>query len=201
MLGRQLFMCLNLDCFCWVSTLAYPNLFGTYRLCCCCCCIGLSSSLLVLLFAWCDFKILVCLIQAAFRLLVGAGYQTLQSLLLDFCKWIPSPKLLDALLNMLVDGTFDINEKTTIKVRNAMFLEATESLYIYLICFTKLYPLLLHSGILLPDICYLILLYFSSEWRCDYAITKCSAKGPSVPPYFPLCLRARMRCVDTYMCL
>ena len=25
---RQLFTCLNLDCFCWVSTLAYPNLFG-----------------------------------------------------------------------------------------------------------------------------------------------------------------------------
>ena len=23
---------------CWVSTLAYPNLFGTKRLCCCCCC-------------------------------------------------------------------------------------------------------------------------------------------------------------------
>ena len=22
-------ICLNLDCFCWVSTLAYPNLFGT----------------------------------------------------------------------------------------------------------------------------------------------------------------------------
>uniref|UniRef100_K3YP63 BEACH domain-containing protein B n=1 Tax=Setaria italica TaxID=4555 RepID=K3YP63_SETIT len=53
--------------------------------------------------------------KAAFRLLVGAGYQTLQSLLLDFCKWIPSPKLLDALLDMLVDGAFDINEKTTIK--------------------------------------------------------------------------------------
>ena len=86
-------------------------------------------------------------------MLVGAGYQTLQSLLLDFCKWIPSPKLLDALLDMLVDGTFDINEKTTIKVRNAMFLELTESLYIYLICVTKLYPLLLHSATryLLPD--------------------------------------------------
>ncbi|CAD6251786.1 unnamed protein product [Miscanthus lutarioriparius] len=60
--------------------------------------------------------------KAAFRLLVGAGYQTLQSLLLDFCKWIPSPKLLDALLNMLVDGTFDINEKTTIKNEDVIML-------------------------------------------------------------------------------
>lgn len=55
-------------------------------------------------------------------MLVGAGYETLQSLLLDFCKWIPSPKLLDALLDMLVDGAFDINEKTTIKVGNGMIL-------------------------------------------------------------------------------
>jgi hypothetical protein len=49
-------------------------------------------------------------------MLVGVGYQTLQSLLLDFCKWLPSRKLLDALLGMLVDGTFEIDEKTTIKV-------------------------------------------------------------------------------------
>ncbi|KAG0531834.1 hypothetical protein BDA96_04G056200 [Sorghum bicolor] len=61
-------------------------------------------------------------LKAAFRLLVGAGYQTLQSLLLDFCKWIPSPKLLDALLDMLVDGTFDINEKTTIKNEDVIML-------------------------------------------------------------------------------
>ncbi|XP_023157987.1 BEACH domain-containing protein B isoform X1 [Zea mays] len=60
--------------------------------------------------------------KAAFRLLVGAGYQTLQSLLLDFCKWIPSPKLLDALLDMLVDGTFDINEKATIKNEDVIML-------------------------------------------------------------------------------
>ncbi|RLM79604.1 BEACH domain-containing protein B [Panicum miliaceum] len=60
--------------------------------------------------------------KAAFRLLVGAGYQTLQSLLLDFCKWIPSPKLLDALLDMLVDGAFDINEKTTIKNEDVIML-------------------------------------------------------------------------------
>ncbi|RLN08296.1 BEACH domain-containing protein B [Panicum miliaceum] len=60
--------------------------------------------------------------KAAFRLLVGPGYQTLQSLLLDFCKWIPSPKLLDALLDMLVDGAFDINEKTTIKNEDVIML-------------------------------------------------------------------------------
>ncbi len=58
------------------------------------------------------------LIQASFRMLVGVGYQTLQSLLLDFCKWLPSQKLLDAILGMLVDGTFDKNEETTIKVSN-----------------------------------------------------------------------------------
>ncbi|KAL6888469.1 hypothetical protein ACP4OV_009495 [Aristida adscensionis] len=60
--------------------------------------------------------------KAAFRMLVGAGYQTLQSLLLDFCKWVPSRNLLDALLGMLVDGTFDINEKTTIKNEDVIIL-------------------------------------------------------------------------------
>ncbi|KAL6629117.1 hypothetical protein ACP70R_028882 [Stipagrostis hirtigluma subsp. patula] len=60
--------------------------------------------------------------KAAFRMLVGAGYQTLQSLLLDFCKWVPSNKLLDALLGMLVDGTFDISEKTTIKNEDVIML-------------------------------------------------------------------------------
>ena len=48
-------------------------------------------------------------------MLVGAGYQTLQSLLLDYYRWLPSERLLDALLSMLVDGKFEINEKTTIK--------------------------------------------------------------------------------------
>ena len=48
-------------------------------------------------------------------MLVGAGYQTLQSLLFDYYKWLPSERLLDALLGMLVDGKFEINEKTTIK--------------------------------------------------------------------------------------
>uniref|UniRef100_A0A453NEU5 Neurobeachin alpha-solenoid region domain-containing protein n=1 Tax=Aegilops tauschii subsp. strangulata TaxID=200361 RepID=A0A453NEU5_AEGTS len=60
--------------------------------------------------------------KAAFRMLVGVGYQTLQSLLLDFCKWLPSRKLLDALLGMLVDGTFEINEKTTIKNEDVIIL-------------------------------------------------------------------------------
>uniref|UniRef100_A0A0E0JVW3 BEACH domain-containing protein B n=1 Tax=Oryza punctata TaxID=4537 RepID=A0A0E0JVW3_ORYPU len=58
--------------------------------------------------------------KASFRMLVGVGYQTLQSLLLDFCKWLPSQKLLDAILGMLVDGTFDINEETTIKSSTAL---------------------------------------------------------------------------------
>ncbi|TVU00170.1 hypothetical protein EJB05_54428 [Eragrostis curvula] len=60
--------------------------------------------------------------KAAFRMLVGVGYKTLQSLLLDFCKWVPSRKLLDALLCMLVDGAFDINEKTTIKNEDVIML-------------------------------------------------------------------------------
>lgn len=54
--------------------------------------------------------------QAEFRALVGVGYQTLQSLLLDFCKWQPSEQLLNALLDMLVDGKFDMNANVVIKV-------------------------------------------------------------------------------------
>uniref|UniRef100_A0A0D9VCI8 BEACH domain-containing protein B n=1 Tax=Leersia perrieri TaxID=77586 RepID=A0A0D9VCI8_9ORYZ len=60
--------------------------------------------------------------KASFKMLVGVGYQTLQSLLLDFCKWLPSQKLLDAILGMLVDGTFDINEETTIKNEDVIIL-------------------------------------------------------------------------------
>ncbi|XP_037457938.1 BEACH domain-containing protein B-like isoform X2 [Triticum dicoccoides] len=60
--------------------------------------------------------------KAAFRVLVGVGYQTLQSLLLDYYKWLPSERLLDALLNMLVDGKFEINEKTTIKNEDVVVL-------------------------------------------------------------------------------
>ncbi|XP_020165084.1 BEACH domain-containing protein B [Aegilops tauschii subsp. strangulata] len=60
--------------------------------------------------------------KAAFRVLVGVGYQTLQSLLLDYYKMLPSERLLDALLNMLVDGKFEINEKTTIKNEDVVVL-------------------------------------------------------------------------------
>ncbi|CAL4966889.1 unnamed protein product [Urochloa decumbens] len=60
--------------------------------------------------------------KGAFRLLVGAGYQTLQSLILDFYKWSPSERLLDALLSMMVDCKFELNEKTTIKNEDAVVL-------------------------------------------------------------------------------
>ncbi|KAG4194045.1 hypothetical protein ERO13_A06G031500v2 [Gossypium hirsutum] len=53
--------------------------------------------------------------KEAFRALVGKGYQTLQSLLLDFCQWHPSEALLNALLDMLVDGKFDIKDNPHIK--------------------------------------------------------------------------------------
>ncbi|TYH12058.1 hypothetical protein ES288_A06G035800v1 [Gossypium darwinii] len=53
--------------------------------------------------------------KEAFRALVGKGYQTLQSLLLDFCQWHPSEALLNALLDMLVDGNFDIKDNPHIK--------------------------------------------------------------------------------------
>ncbi|KAJ1260421.1 hypothetical protein BS78_10G231000 [Paspalum vaginatum] len=59
--------------------------------------------------------------KGAFRLLVGVGYQTLQSLVLDFYR-SPNEKLLDALLSMLVDGKFELNEKTTIKNEDAVVL-------------------------------------------------------------------------------
>lgn len=80
-----------------------------------------ASKVIISLYVVLSFFLSVVLIslglscQAAFRVLVGVGYQTLQSLLLDYYKWLPSERLLDALLNMLVDGKFEINEKTTIK--------------------------------------------------------------------------------------
>lgn len=55
-------------------------------------------------------------LQAAFRALAGKGYQALQSLLLDFCQWHPSEGLLNALLDMLVDGKFDMKASPIIKV-------------------------------------------------------------------------------------
>ncbi|KAG6608127.1 BEACH domain-containing protein B, partial [Cucurbita argyrosperma subsp. sororia] len=45
--------------------------------------------------------------KASFRALAGKGYQTMQTLLLDFCQCHPSGALLGVLLDMLVDGTFD----------------------------------------------------------------------------------------------
>ncbi|XP_050895504.1 DEAD-box ATP-dependent RNA helicase 16-like [Lathyrus oleraceus] len=58
--------------------------------------------------------------KAAFRALAGKGYQTLQSLLLDFCQWHSSESLLDALLDMLVDGKFDIKISPIIKNENSV---------------------------------------------------------------------------------
>nr|KJB29367.1 hypothetical protein B456_005G097000 [Gossypium raimondii]KJB29368.1 hypothetical protein B456_005G097000 [Gossypium raimondii] len=60
--------------------------------------------------------------KAAFRALVGRGYQTLQSLLLDFCQWHPSEALLNALLDMLVDGKFEINGSPHIKNEDVVIL-------------------------------------------------------------------------------
>ncbi|CAL5385752.1 unnamed protein product [Camellia sinensis] len=60
--------------------------------------------------------------KAAFRALVGKGYQTLQSLLLDFCQWQPSEGLLNSLLDMLVDGKFDIKVSPVIKNEDVILL-------------------------------------------------------------------------------
>ncbi|CAL1372181.1 unnamed protein product [Linum trigynum] len=60
--------------------------------------------------------------KAAFRALVGKGYQTLQSLLLDFCQWRPSEALLNALLDMLVDGKFDPKASPLIKNEDVIIL-------------------------------------------------------------------------------
>ncbi|GAB4839467.1 hypothetical protein Ancab_028990 [Ancistrocladus abbreviatus] len=60
--------------------------------------------------------------KAAFRGLVGRGYQTLQSLLLDYCRGQPREGLLNALLDMLVDGCFDIKKNPLIKNEDAIIL-------------------------------------------------------------------------------
>lgn len=71
---------------------------------------------------------LTCLLEnnddskASFRALVGKGYQTMQSLLLDFCQWRPSEALLNALLDMLVDGKFDIKSNPLIKNEDVIIL-------------------------------------------------------------------------------
>ncbi|XP_010254571.1 PREDICTED: BEACH domain-containing protein B isoform X2 [Nelumbo nucifera] len=60
--------------------------------------------------------------KAAFRTLVGKGYEMLQNLLLDFCQWHPSEGLLNALLDMLVDGKFDIKVNPVIKNEDVIIL-------------------------------------------------------------------------------
>ncbi|KAK4722545.1 hypothetical protein R3W88_012778 [Solanum pinnatisectum] len=60
--------------------------------------------------------------KAAFQALVGTGYQTLRSLLLDFCQWQPSEVLLDALFDMLVDGKFDLKASPVIKNEDVILL-------------------------------------------------------------------------------
>lgn len=60
--------------------------------------------------------------KVAFRSLVGRGYRTLQSLLLDYCQWWPSEGLLNTLLDMLVDGKFDINANSVIKNEDVIIL-------------------------------------------------------------------------------
>ncbi|CAA2974013.1 BEACH domain-containing B isoform X1 [Olea europaea subsp. europaea] len=60
--------------------------------------------------------------KVAFRALVGKGYQTLQSLLLDFCQWQPSESLLNVLLDMLVDGKFDPKASSVIKNEDVILL-------------------------------------------------------------------------------
>jgi hypothetical protein len=62
-------------------------------------------------------------------LLAGLGYQTLQSLVLDFYKWAPNERLLDALLSMLVDGKFELNEKTTIKASTYHMFEKRNTIF------------------------------------------------------------------------
>ncbi|KAL9252927.1 BEACH domain-containing protein [Drosera capensis] len=58
--------------------------------------------------------------KAAFRDLVGVGYQSLKSLLLDYSRGQLSERLLNALLDMLVDGKFDI--------KGSPLIESTDSL-------------------------------------------------------------------------
>ncbi|KAJ4967218.1 hypothetical protein NE237_019067 [Protea cynaroides] len=60
--------------------------------------------------------------KASFRALVGKDYQTLQSLLLDFCQWQSSEELLSVLLDMLVDGKFDIKLTPVIKNEDVILL-------------------------------------------------------------------------------
>lgn len=60
--------------------------------------------------------------KVAFRALAGKGYPTLQSLLLDFYNSQPGEVLLNALLDMLVDGKFDIKGCPVIKNEDVIIL-------------------------------------------------------------------------------
>ncbi|KAJ0790760.1 putative transcription factor WD40-like family [Helianthus annuus] len=60
--------------------------------------------------------------KAAFRALVGKGYQTLQTLLLDLCQRRPNAGLLTALLDMLVDGKFDLKKSPVIRNEDVILL-------------------------------------------------------------------------------
>ncbi|GJV36694.1 BEACH domain-containing protein B isoform X1 [Tanacetum coccineum] len=60
--------------------------------------------------------------KVAFRALVGKGYQTLQSLLLDFCHRRPNAGLLTALLDMLVDGKFDLKKSPIMRNEDVILL-------------------------------------------------------------------------------
>ena len=73
-------------------------------------------------------------LQDAFRSLTGKGYQALQSLLLEFCQWHPSEGLLNALLDMLVDGKFDIKASPIIKVSKFVHLYPLGFPYILYLC-------------------------------------------------------------------
>lgn len=80
-----------------------------------------------------------------FQALVGTGYQTLRSLLLDFCQWQPSEALLDALLDMLVDGKFDLKASPVIKVSSPKSCTYTNSNNILLYLLEKT-----HTAVLFP---------------------------------------------------
>lgn len=60
--------------------------------------------------------------KVAFRALVGKGYRTLQSLLLDFCHRRPNAGLLTALLDMLVDGKFDLKKSPVMRNEDVILL-------------------------------------------------------------------------------
>ncbi|XP_050379175.1 BEACH domain-containing protein B isoform X2 [Argentina anserina] len=77
--------------------------------------------------------------KSTFRGLAGKGYQTLQSLLLEFCQSRSSEGLLNVLLDMLVDGKFDLKESPKIKNEDVIIL--------YLSVLQKSSDSLQHSGL------------------------------------------------------